>query len=38
VGLSIQLKPGHIRKKMCGDWRLLRCGCGGGWKRSAEET
>src|SRR6218665_613924 len=25
---SIQLKRGHIRKKISGDWRLSRCGCG----------
>src|SRR6218665_1132294 len=25
-------------KKISEDWRLLRCGCGGGWKRSAGET
>jgi len=35
---SAQLKPRHTRKKISGDWRLLRCGCGGGWKRSAGET
>src|SRR6218665_3519803 len=29
----MQLKPGHTRKKISGDWRLLRCGFGGGWKR-----
>jgi len=34
----MQLKPGHTGKKIFGDWRLLRCGCGGGWKRSAGET
>jgi len=28
----MQLKPGHTRNKISGDWRLLRCGCGGGWK------
>jgi len=26
------------RKKISGDWRLLKCGCGGGWKRSAGGT
>src|SRR6218665_3301010 len=31
----MQLKHGHIRKKIFRDWRLLRCGCGESWKRSA---
>src|SRR6218665_1247301 len=31
--LSMLLKPGHTGKKISGDWRLLRCGCGGGWKK-----
>jgi len=34
----MQLKPGYIRKKISGDWGLLRCGCGGRWQRSAGET
>src|SRR6218665_2944964 len=37
VALYMQIKPGHrpTRKKISGDWRLVRCGCGGGgWKRS----
>ena len=28
----------QTRKKISGDWRVLRCWCGGGWKRSAGET
>jgi len=36
--LSMQLKHEHIRKKISGDWRLLRCGCGERWKSSAGET
>ena len=34
----MQLKHGHIGKKISGDWRLLRCGCGERRKRSAGET
>src|SRR6218665_439583 len=29
----MQLKHGHIGKKISGDWRLLRCGCGERWKK-----
>src|SRR6218665_192614 len=28
----MQLKHGHIGKKISEDWRLLECGCGERWK------
>jgi len=38
VALYAAGHTGHTGKKISRDWRLLRCGCREGWKRSVGET